>query len=343
VLTPDTAFSNAFLIEVSRGCHHGCRFCAAGYIYRPPRFRSSSNISNCLNNALELTDKIGLVGSAVSDFPGIIDLCTNAHHHNRNLSFSSIRADALTPELAAALFNAGVKTATIAPEGGSKRIRKVMNKGITESDILHATDRLVTAGIPNLKLYFMIGLPTETMDDIEALVTLCKSVKNSFLASSRPKKRMGNISVSLNPFIPKPFTPFQWAPMDHVQSLKSKITYIKKELNPVPNMELQIERPRSAYIQTLLSRGDRRTALMLQHVLQNQRNWTKTLKDSPIHTDFFTYREIPADELLPWDVINHGISKQFLLSEYKKAIRTQTSDPCPMDNCHICGVCKNES
>ncbi|MBW1812269.1 MAG: TIGR03960 family B12-binding radical SAM protein [Deltaproteobacteria bacterium] len=340
LLTPNTAFSNAFLIEIGRGCYHGCRFCAAGYIYRPPRFRPTSQISESFDHAFPLTDKIGLVGSAVSDLPGIIDLCEKAHQHHRYLSFSSIRADALTPELAAALHNVGVKTATIAPEGGSERIRKVINKGITESDILQATEFLVTAGIPNLKLYFMIGLPTETMDDIEGLVKLCESIKNSFLTFSRPQKKMGNITVSLNPFIPKPFTPFQWTPMDHEQSLKTKIKYIKKGLKPIPNMDLQIEKPRSAYIQTMLSRGNRKISLILKQALKNQRNWTKTLKSAPIDPEFYTYREIPINELLPWDFIDHGIHKQFLQKEYKKAMNDQISEPCLMDDCNICGVCK---
>jgi len=186
----------------------------------------------------------------------------------------------------------------------------------------------------------MIGLPTETMDDIEALVKLCESIKNSFLIFSRPKKKMGNITVSLNPFIPKPFTPFQWAPMDHGQSLKTKLKYIKKGLKPIPNMDLQIEKPRSAYIQTLLSRGNRKVSMILKQALKNQRNWTKTLKATQIDPEFYTYREIPIDELLPWDFIDHGIHKHFLQKEYKKAMRDQTSKPCLMDDCNICGVCK---
>jgi len=339
-LTPHTAFSQAFLIETGRGCYHGCRFCAAGYIYRPPRVRPPEQLKDTLTQGFSASDKIGLVGAAVSDLPNIIDLCTTAHQQHQSLSFSSIRADALNPEMADALFKCGVKTATIAPEAGSERIRKVMNKGITEADILQATEYLVTAGILNLKVYFMIGLPSETFEDIEAIVTLCKSIKKSFLASSRPKKKMGNISVSLNPFIPKPFTPFQWAPMDNERSLKTKIKYIHKELKTIPNMDLQVEKPRSAYIQTLLSRGDRNISMVLTQALKNQKNWTKTLKNSSVDFNFYTYRDIPLDELLPWDFIDHGIHKKFLQKEYKKALKNQPSDPCPMDSCNICGVCK---
>lgn len=169
---------------------------------------------------MAMTDRIGLVGAAVSDLPGLEELCS--FQENARISFSSLRADALTPQLVSALKKSRVKTATIAPDAGSERMRRVINKGMTEEDILNAADLLVSNGIPNLKLYFMTGLPTETMEDVEAIVSLCKQIKQRFLASSRINKRIGEITVSLNAFVPKPFTPFQWAPMDDVRTLKKK-------------------------------------------------------------------------------------------------------------------------
>ena len=166
------------------------------------------------------TDKIGFVGAAVSDVPGLGDLCRTAERADAVVSFSSLRADALDHDLIAHLSRSHVKTATIAPDAGSERLRRCINKGITEDDILTAAEALVANGIPNLKLYFMIGLPTETMDDIDAIVNLCKKVKHVFLKSSRAKGRIGGITVSINSFVPKPHTPFQWAAMDEIRTLK---------------------------------------------------------------------------------------------------------------------------
>jgi radical SAM superfamily enzyme YgiQ (UPF0313 family) len=287
-----------------------------------------------------VTDKIGLVGAAVSDLPDIDNLCRQSLEQDIRISFSSLRADAFSPELLSVLRRSSVKTATIAPEAGTERLRRVINKGLTEIDILDAAETLVTGGVPNLKLYFMIGLPTETMDDIDAIVTLCKKIKHRFLESSRARKHMGEITVSLSSFVPKPFTPFQWVVLDDIGLLKEKIKKIKSGLKRVANVRLHADIPRWAYIQALLSRGDRNTAKILSLANKNQGNWAKTLKSSPINPDFYVYRERSLDELFPWDFIDHGIRKSFLKKEYKKALQGKISPPCPMESCHICGVCK---
>ncbi|MBW2571679.1 MAG: TIGR03960 family B12-binding radical SAM protein [Deltaproteobacteria bacterium] len=342
IITPDTIFDSTFLIEVSRGCPHGCRFCSTGFIYRPPRFRTFSLLEKCMQKGALITDKIGLVGAAVSDLPDLSKLCRQSLEKDIRISFSSLRADAFTPELLSVLRKSSVKTATIAPEAGTERLRRVINKGFTEIDILDATEGLVAGGIPNLKLYFMIGLPTETMDDIDAIVTLCKKIKHRFLESSRARKHMGDITVSLSCFVPKPFTPFQWVGLDDIHLLKEKIKKIRAGLKRVANIRLHADIPRWAFIQALLSRGDRNTAQILRLANKNQGNWPKTLKSSPVNPDFYVHRERPLDELFPWDFIDHGIRKSFLKKEYKRALEGKTSPPCPMESCHICGVCKEK-
>jgi len=339
ILTPNTTFDQTFLIEVGRGCPHGCRFCSAGYIYRPPRFKPLSILEQDMNAGAALTRKIGLVGTAVSDLPEIEVLCDIAHQKNIQVSFSSLRADALTPDLITVLRKSKVKTATIAPDAGSERMRRVINKGLSEEDILNASESLVSGGIPNLKLYFMIGLPTETDDDVEAVVMLCKKIKHRFLQSSRTRRRIGEITVSLNSFVPKPFTPFQWVAMEDVKSLKKKIKVIQNGLKRVANVRLHADVPRWAYLQGLFSRGDRRVSKILALGHKNQGNWPKTFKESSVNPDFYTLRERSLTELLPWDFIDHGIKKSFLQHEYQKAVQGKTSPACRMEACDTCRIC----
>ena len=339
IVTPDTTFANTFLVETGRGCPHGCRFCSAGFIYRPPRFRSVAHLEQTIKEGAQITDRIGLVGAAVSDLPGIEELCRKFRNQDIRLSFSSLRADRLTDGLIAALQQSKVKTATIAPEVGSQRMRQVINKGITEEDVLHAATVLVENGIANLKLYFMVGLPTETGADVEAIATLVKKIKHRFLASSRTRKRIGTITVSLNSFVPKPFTPFQWAAMDSVGVLKQKIKKIKGELKKVANLRINSDIPRWAYIQALLSRGDRKVADFLALAHANGGNWPKTFKTIAVNPDFYVLRERSPEELFPWDIIDPGIKKSFLQREWQRAVNGLNTPECQVDSCRMCGVC----
>lgn len=342
-LTADTTFENTFLIEVSRGCPHGCRFCSAGYVYRPPRFRKLAQLEQDLLMGRQHTHRIGLVGAAVSDLPDIGKLCTGKTARGLQIGFSSLRADALSNDLIQALKTSGTKTATIAPDAGSERLRAVINKGLCEDDILDAVVALVRNNIPNLKLYFMIGLPTETDEDVDAIIDLCKKVKHTFLCASRPKGRMGEITVSLSCFVPKPFTPFQWAAMDDTKNLKRKIKRIKQALGKIANLRVHADIPRWGYIQAILARGDRRVAQLLLTAHETAANWSQALKVTPINPLFYSQRERLQTELFPWDFIDHGIDKSFLWKEYQRALAGKPSPRCPIDpqNCHRCGVCSN--
>ncbi len=342
VLSPQTSFGDTFLIEVSRGCAHGCRFCAAGFVYRPARIRPVDRLRQDMAKGAELSRKIGLVGAAVSDYPELERLCEYAIEKGLTVSFSSLRADALTPALAEVLRKSGVKTATIAPDAGSEHLRRVINKGIREEQIHAAVDMLVSAGIPNLKLYFMIGLPFETDGDVEEIVGLCERIKAVFLSASRKMKRIGTITVSINPFIPKPFTPFQWAAMDNEKTLKAKSMLIQSRLARTANLTVQVESIRQAFIQAVLARGDRRVADLLEAMAVHGLKWTAALKAWGMDPDFYTLRQRSMDEVLPWDFIDHGIKKSFLAEEYRLAQSGKSSPSCPVMTdmgCKRCGVC----
>ncbi|MEE4358093.1 MAG: radical SAM protein [Desulfococcaceae bacterium] len=342
-LTQHSIFPQTFLLETGRGCPHGCRFCSAGYIYRPPRFRPPALLKECIEEGISRTNQIGLMGTAVSDLPGIGDLCKNVSSEDIRISFSSLRADALTPELLHTLKNSRVKTATIAPDAGSERMRRVINKGLAEEDILNAAEMLVAEGIPNLKLYFMIGLPTEREEDIEAIQELCARIKGKFLRSSRAKGRMGEITVSLNCFVPKALTPFQWAGTEDMRKLKGKQKSIQNALRKIPNVRLHFDNPRQAYVQALLARGDRRVSGFLKKMHRYQGNLPQSLKETSLDTDSLVYPERDADELFPWDFIGHRVKKSFLRREYEKALENRPSPPCPMTSgCGLCGGCVGE-
>lgn len=342
VITEQTSFADAHLIEVSRGCPHGCRFCAAGYVYRPPRYRPVEALMASMRHGAGRTAKIGLMGAAVSDLPDLTMLCDWGARNDLQLAFSSLRADALDDTLVAALQSGRLKTATIAPEAGSERLRQVINKGLDETTILRAAEKLVAGGIPNLKLYFMVGLPTETEADVADLVALVKRIKQQFLTSSRALGRMGTITVSLNCFVPKPFTPFQWVAMQGVRELKGRIKTIKAGLKNVANVRVNADVPRWAYIQALLARGDRRVSRLLCQTMKNGDNWPQTFKNAAVNPAFYVERVRQQNELLPWEVLDNGLDKDFLWREYQRALNAKSTPDCPADpqHCRLCGVCE---
>ncbi|MCK5163158.1 MAG: radical SAM protein [Desulfobacula sp.] len=337
ILTSGAAFRDTFLIETLKGCPHGCRFCSAGFIYRPPRIYPTKNIYSAMDKASGKTDKIGLVSSAVADHPHITDICDYGLKHDFKLSFSSLRADMLTDELISALSNSKVKTATIAPEAGSERMRNIINKKIDEHDILGAAKRLVNAGIINLKLYFMIGLPFEEDKDVYAIVDLTKKIKEVFLEASKKKKKIGTITLSVNPFIPKPCTPFQWAAMENEKVLKQRVNIIRQGLKKIANVKVNIESLRKAKIHALLSCGCQKAADIIESAQRN--GWTAAMKQNKAYCNFIIYQEKPVDTHLPWDFLDNRVKKQFLAKEFLKAKQEKKSAPCPMIDCKICKTC----
>jgi radical SAM superfamily enzyme YgiQ (UPF0313 family) len=317
IFTPETEFSDMHLIELSRGCPHGCRFCAAGFIYRPYRQRSLAKLKEEVDKGLAAHRKVGVVGAAVSDYRGIGELCRYILEQGGKISVSSLRIDGLNDDLINALKASGHKTVSLAPEGGSQRLRDLIKKDINEEQILNACDRLIENDILNLKLYFIIGLPTETMADLDEMVSLVMEIRTRVIAAAREKGRLGEVILSVNPFVPKPFTPFQWCAMEDVKSLERKIKFLQQAIGRLANLRMISESPRDAYLQALLSRGDRRVAALLVRAAELG-NWRKGAKQIGLDTDQLVYRDIPLDEILPWDVIDSG-DRELLIREYRKA------------------------
>jgi radical SAM family uncharacterized protein len=336
ILTPNTEFSDRYLSEITRGCGRHCRFCMAGYLYLPPRNLNADTAREQAIKADDLCGKIGLVGAALSDYPDINDLCAQIQG---GVSVSSLRADSVSETLIERLALSGHKTISIAPEAGSERLRRVINKGITEEDILRAADMVFRHGIPNLKLYFIIGLPTETQDDVDAIILLARAVREVQLKHARPLGRIGRVTLSVNSFVPKPFTPFQWEPMEPIESLNRKLRSLEKEVRMIGNMNIIHDLPKWEYVQALLSRGDRRVGKLIRAAHENGEDWKKAAKTSAIDTDFYVYRRRDLSERLPWDFIDIGVRKEYLINEYQRALGEKFTPPCRVGSCKTCGVC----
>jgi radical SAM superfamily enzyme YgiQ (UPF0313 family) len=339
-LAPQSEWGEMFLLETGRGCSRGCRFCAAGFIYRPPRERDLSELWTQAAKGVEARRKIGLVGAAVSDHPAIRDLCRKILAAGGEMGISSLRADSADAELFQLLAKGGVRSVALAPEAGSDRLRRVLNKGLTREDLARAAVDVSAAGIPQLRLYFMLGLPTETMEDAAEIPRLVKYLEHAVVKASRGKKHLGLITLSLSSFVPKPFTPFQWAPFMAVAELKKRLKLVAREFHGIKAVRVHTDLPKWAYVQALLARGDRRVADIL--LATHEKGWTRALTSSPINPDFFTLRERRPDELFPWDFIDHGLSKKYLWEEYQRALEGKETPPCQPESCRRCGVCGGE-
>jgi radical SAM superfamily enzyme YgiQ (UPF0313 family) len=317
LLTPETEFGDMYLIELSRGCPHGCRFCAAGFIYLPYRQRSLTELEEQVRVGLREKKRIGLVGAAVADHRDIGELCRTILDGGGKVSVSSLRLDSLDSGLIEMLEKSGHKSIAIAPEGGSQRLRDLIRKNISEEQILAACDLLISHDILNIRLYFIIGLPTETDNDLEELIALVNSIRERVVTAAKKNRRLGEVVLSVNPFVPKPFTPFQWCGMDMLAHIEKKAEKLRKAVGGMANVRLQMESPRAAMLQAFLSRGDRTLAPFLVYSMR-MGSWKRAAKAMGIDLEQLTSRWLPLDERLPWNIIDNG-RDDILLREYKKA------------------------
>lgn len=340
VLTSDTEFGNMFLIEVARGCGRHCRFCMAGYCFRNPRVRSLDKLKVAINKAKEFRSKVGLMGAAISDYPEIDALCQAVLAQDMQMSVASLRADTLTDGLVQALVVSKHKTITLAPEAASIRLRRVINKTITDEHLYQSIEMAVAAGIPHIRLYIMIGLPFEEQEDIAEIVTLAENIKN-YMESLGSK---GKLTLSVNPFIPKPFTPFQWMSMPLMSVVEAKLKYISSNLRHRKNIEVLVESPKESYLQAILARGDRRLGKVLleAHKLGGVKGFKQAMKINRLTQESYLYRQWDEhNEILPWQKLDMGLDPSYLVQELERAKMEKFTSPCAV-GCRRCGVCKTE-
>ncbi|MGO9119143.1 MAG: radical SAM protein [Desulfomonilaceae bacterium] len=313
-------FGESFLIETNRGCGRGCRFCAGGWIHFPVRHAGFARFRQEVDEAIDSGRTIGLIGSDLAGHPELEEILAHIVERGGKFSLSSIRPEGLTPQIMKFLGRTGQKTATLAPETASPRMKKVIGKEIASERFYELVDQLVTAGIPNLRFYFMVGLPTETCEDVESIVDFVLQSRKIFVEASRPQKKIGKIGVQVNAFVPKPWTPFQWAAMWTINELERRFRIIRKALSKEPNLAVRVESAKQAVIQGLLSRGDRRIAPAVLMAADQTGSLSGVIRNREIDLNFYVHRERPADEIFPWDVTFHGITKKKLRKIYDHAI-----------------------
>ena len=323
IFTPDTEFGSRVLIEVVRGCANLCRFCWAGYNYLPVRAFPADRILHLAAQARAHSNKVGLVSIALCDHLEIERILARLLELGYAISPASLRLDDLTEPIVRVLRQSGERTITIAPETGSDRLRRVINKTMTNDEILDRAELIFAGGIENLKLYYMIGLPTETDNDLEAIRDLTLQLRNRMMKYARSKGHVGRIIGSVNPLIPKPGTAYQWLPMADPGVVDQKIKRLRALTSGIDNVYFNIKSERHSYFQALLSLGDRRVARAIEIAERNGQNWRAAVAESGVDADFFIYRDRTNDTALPWDIIDGGMKSAFFHTEYEKGLREE--------------------
>ena len=327
IFTPDTEFGSRFLVEVVRGCANLCRFCWAGYNYLPVRAFPADRILELASAARRYSGRAGLVSIALCDHPEIERLLKGLLEMGYSISPASLRLDDLTDPIVRLLKASGERSITIAPETGSDRLRRVINKTVTNEEILQAAEVIFSNGIDNLKLYYMIGLPTETEDDLAAIRDLTVQMRDVMLRHGRPRGHIGRIVGSVNPLIPKPGTAYQWMPMEDPAVTDRKGRRLRQLLAGIDNVFFNIKSERHSYYQALLSLGDRRVAGTIEAAERNGGQWRAAVAETGLDAAFYIFRDRSADAVLPWDIIDGGMKKSFFQSELQKGLREEWTLP----------------
>jgi radical SAM superfamily enzyme YgiQ (UPF0313 family) len=321
VLTQDTELGDLYLVEVERGCSWGCRYCLVSSAFCPVRYRSVDRLVEQATLGLKYRDRLGLVGPVVSDHPEIGELLSRLRQLGAGLSISSLRIGPRCGTVLSEMAMGGASTVTLAPEAGSERLRQVIGKCISEDDIIKAVTGVAEGGFRRLKLYFMIGLPTETDTDVEDIANLtlrCKAVLDKGGAGSR-------LSINIASFVPKAGTPFQWLPMAGLDTLNRRLTILKKRLPP-RGIQLKSESPAWSQVQGALARGGVKLAEVLAGVEEvSLAGWRRAVEKYQLDIDFYVLNRWPVGTRLPWSVVNQGVSQEYLEQEMNSSLPGQVT------------------
>lgn len=347
------------VLEIQRGCTRGCRFCQAGMVYRPLRERSLSMLERVAENSLKTTgnDEISLSSLSSSDYRQLPELCNylidNFRSKNINIALPSLRIDAFSLDVMSKVQDVRKSSLTFAPEAGTQRMRDVINKGLTEEDILHGAEEAFKGGWNKVKLYFMMGLPTETEEDMKGIAHLCEKVAMHYYKLDS-QYRNGRVSVgaSCSFFVPKPFTPFQWAAMCEVEEYNRRAHLVNDEFKAQHNrrsLSFKYHDAKTTVLEGILARGDRRIADVIYSAYQkgclydawteffHYDRWMEAMEENQLDYHFYTTRERSLDEIFPWDFIDIGVTKEFLKREWKNAMEERVTPNC-REKCSGCGA-----